>query len=243
MIDIHTHVLNGVDDGSDTLGLSVAILRLAEEQGVTDIILTPHYIVNSRVSFTNEQVKEKFEELKNTIKKENINLNIYLGNEVYVDSLEIVPKIKSKEVYTLNDSKYLLIEFPMEKIIDNSVDIIYEIRMLGITPIIAHPERCNIFLKNKKLLDKCIEEGALIQVNVGSILGHFGRDIKKYALKLLKEGKINFIATDSHSLRREEYSYLSKVDKELEKVVGKYEKNKLLVYNARNVLINKDIEE
>lgn len=224
-------------------GLSVAILRLAEEQGVTDIILTPHYIQNHRGYYINECVKENFEILKNEIKKEKINLNIYLGNEVYVDSLEIISKIKSKEVYTLNDSKYILIEFPMDNIIDNVEDIIYEIRMLGMTPIIAHPERCNVFFENKRLIDRCIEEGALIQVNAGSILGRFGRDIKKYALKLIKGNKVDFIATDTHSLRREEYSNLHQIDKELEKIVGKYEKNKLLVYNARNVLINKDIEE
>jgi len=224
-------------------GLSVAILRLAEENGVTDIILTPHYIQNHRGCYLNEHVKEQFESLKSEIKKQNINLNIYLGNELYVDSLDIISKIKSKEVYTLNDSKYILIEFPMDKIISNVEDIIYEIRMLGLIPIIAHPERCNVFFENKKLLDKCTEEGALIQVNIGSILGRFGRDIKKYALKLIKNNKVDFVATDTHSLRREEYSNLQQLEKELEKIVGKYEKNKLLVYNARNVLINKNIEE
>lgn len=224
-------------------GLSVAILRLAEEKGVTDIILTPHYIVNNRVSFTNEQVCKKFEELKKEIKNENININVYLGNEVFVDNFDIITKIKQKQIYTLNNSKYILIEFPMERKIDNILDIIYEIRLLGIIPIIAHPERCSTFLSDKKLLNKCIDEGALIQVNVGSILGRFGKDVKKYATKLLKSGMITFIATDSHSLRREDYSQLSVLEQDLEKLVGKYEKNKLLVYNARNVLINKDIEE
>lgn len=224
-------------------GLSVAILRLAKENGVTDLILTPHYIQNSRCDYTNEQVKENFETLKQVIKKENIDINIYLGNEVYVDNLDIISKIKSNEIYTLNDSKYLLIEFPMERIIENVTDIIYEIKMMGLVPIIAHPERCNVFFKDKNLLDNCIDEGALVQLNAGSIIGRYGRDAQKYAIKLLKNHKVDFVATDTHSLRREEYTKLTKINEELENIVGKYEKNKLLVYNARKVLINNDIEE
>jgi len=240
MIDIHTHIIHGVDDGSDTLEESVAILNEAVKAGVTDIVLTPHY--SSPEEYDSDSVKENYHELKEKIKKENIKINIYLGNEVAVYGTQF-KMFDDVNMNKLADSKYVLIEFPMAIDVDYVLDAIYEIKIRGLVPIIAHPERCECFRRDYDLIISAINEGALIQCNAGSILGYNGMTAKKIIKRLLKEKKIHFLATDTHSIKNNRYEYLEKVENVVEKLVGPIYKDKLFIYNARDILLNKNIGE
>jgi protein-tyrosine phosphatase len=236
MIDIHTHILHGVDDGSDTLEESVAILKSAESAGVTDIICTPHYL--SREEFNKKIILKRFEELKKETKKQNININLHLGAEVAVygraDKL-----FEDEDLTTLSNSKYILIEFPMAIDVDYVLDAVYEIKVRGLIPVIAHPERCECFRRNYNLITEAIEEGALIQCNIDSLLGGNGTMAKKIIKSLLKEKKVTFLVTDVHSITNNRYERLPKAMKEVEKLVGTKYKDELFEHNARNILINK----
>ena len=239
MVDIHTHIIFDVDDGSDTLDESIAILRQASRSGVTDIICTPHYI--DGVNYDKEKVVRNFEKLKNETKFQDIPINLYLGNEVIVYG-NIIDTLEDERVDTLAGSKYMLIEFPMNSDVSYISDTIYEMKLKGITPIIAHPERCECFRKHYDRIREAIEEGAYIQCNTGSLLGKYGKTAVKIVKKMLKDNLVHFFATDTHSVDNLRYVNLPKVESELEKLVGKDEMNKLLAYNARKILVNEDIE-
>lgn len=239
MIDIHTHIIYDVDDGSDTIEESVAILKSASLSGVTDIILTPHYIEHNE--YNKEKVLENYEALNREVEKQNINIKLHPGNEIAIYGN--VSQILSEGVITtLANSRYVLIEFPMNVDVSYVLDTIYEMRIKGLIPIIAHPERCECFRIHYDRIGQAVNEGALIQCNTGSMLGTYGNTAKKIVKKLLKDKLIHFFATDTHSTKNNRYDNLHKVEAEVEKMVGKYEKNKLFTYNARNILINENIE-
>ena len=110
--DLHSHLLYGIDDGCKTIEESLSLLKKMSAAGVKDIIITPHYIENSKYVFNNESKEKLFTILKNEVKFEKIDVNLYLGNEVFYTD-HFVELIESGEVQTLNNSKYLLFELPM----------------------------------------------------------------------------------------------------------------------------------
>ena len=238
MIDIHTHIIFDVDDGSDTLEESIAILKKARENGVTDIILTPHYIDEGR--YDKEKIDRNFNILLKKVNEQDIDIKLYLGNEIAVYG-NITRILEDKRVKCLANSKYILIEFPMGTDVDYVLDTIYEIKLKNLVPVIAHPERCECFVKHPELINNVVNEGALLQCNTGSLLGVYGLKAKKIVKKLLKDNLISFFATDTHNAKNRRYKELNKVEIKVEEMVGLYEKNKLFVYNARNILLNNDI--
>jgi len=227
MIDIHSHILFDVDDGSDTITESVALIKSALAAGVTEIILTPHYTGNTKEDYRNENVDKHFSELVKQIKDRGIKINIYLGNEVAVYG-NICDILDTKVAKTLAGSRYMLIEFPMEADVNYCLDTVYEMKMRGITPIIAHPERCECFKKDYSLVEKAVQEGACIQV-------------KKIARKLLKSKLVNFLAIDNHHIIRDKYTDLPKRIRKLNRMFGAEYINGLTVYNQEKILRNEEI--
>ena len=194
-VDIHSHILYGIDDGSKSLEESIEIIKQHIEMGFKDIILTPHYIENSKYETKNKEKKKLLETLKKKLKKQNIKINLYLGNEVFVNN---TLEIDKEKIEKLNNSKYLLIEFPMGEKPKNINNIIYELKIQGIIPVIAHPERYTFVQEHPNIVDEWVEEGALLQSNYGSIVGVYGESAKKAVKKLLKKNIIANLATDIH---------------------------------------------
>ena len=240
MIDVHTHILYDVDDGSDTLEESIAILKKAIRSGVTDIILTPHYTDKSE--YDKSKVDSAFKVLKEKVNELNLDVKLYLGNEIAVYG-NINEILSDENVSTLAGSKYMLIEFPMSTDVSYVIDTIYEIKLKGYIPVIAHPERCECFKKNEKLIEEAVNHGALLQCNTGSIIEQYGKTAKRIVTKLLKEHLVTFLATDEKREKNSRYDELLRVEVEVEKLIGRYESKKLLIYNARKLLINEDIIE
>lgn len=238
MIDIHTHVIFDVDDGSDTIDESVAIIKSAASCGVTDIICTPHYL--DPYEYDAQKVNDNFNTLKSIVS--DIPVKLHLGNEIAVYG-NIVDILNKKNINHLAGSRYMLIEFPMSTDVDYVSDTIYEIKINGFIPIIAHPERCECFRKHIERVKKAVEDGAFIQCNTGSLMGTYGNTAKKIVKKLLKEHLVHFMATDTHSTKNKRYESLPKVELEVEKMIGRFEKNKIFVYNARQVLLNQEIDK
>lgn len=197
MIDIHCHILPGIDDGSKDLDMSLEMLGIAEENNTTKIIATPHYY---RGSYENEfeAVLGHVENLNVEIKSKGINVDIFPGQEVFVDKYTL-DAYKQGIIHCLNASKYMLIEFPMDVLPDDAIDIIYELKLLGIRPIVAHPERYLYINGNLMNINKFIEEGCLFQLNTSSIMGLMGRRVKETTRSLMDNGLCHFIASDAHS--------------------------------------------
>ncbi len=197
MRDIHSHIMYGIDDGASTKEESLSILKKAYDDGITDIVLTPHYINKSKYNCNNKKKQKILNELKKELKKDNIDINLYLGNEVMIDR-DIIKLIKKDEVATINKSKYILVEFPMNSEEKDSINIMFELIRKGYLPILAHPERYSYVRKHPEKIDKYIEMGVLLQGNYLSLFGKYGKEAKKFLKKLLKQRKITILASDIH---------------------------------------------
>lgn len=213
--DIHCHLLPGIDDGSNSIEESIEILRRAEKEGVSEIVLTPHYIENTRYNCNNKNKKESFEILKKAIKQAGINIKLYLGNENYMSN-NFIELLNNNEIMTINNSRYLLFEFPLSQPYKNSKDYLYELVTKGYVPILAHPERYRDFQKNPDLVEEYTRMGILLQGNYKSLLGKYGRASKKTLKILLKKDLITFLGSDIHHI--EDYE-LEKAIKKIKRIV------------------------
>ncbi|WP_297520179.1 CpsB/CapC family capsule biosynthesis tyrosine phosphatase [uncultured Clostridium sp.] len=237
MIDIHSHIIPGIDDGAKDKKTSIEMLRMAEENGTSKIVLTPHYY-RGKFTIARNEVLKCAEEVKKYVKENNINIDIYVGQEVYFTK-SILEYLESGEIGTINNSRYMLIEFDMVHIDKDIIDTLYELKVRGIVPIIAHPERYIEFQKKPEMINKFIEEGYLFQINVGSIVGGFGKEAKILAEKFLKNGIYNFFGSDAHGMGRRT-SDISKYKIELEKVRPNFIKEG--TKNAQDMLDNKVVK-
>ena len=215
MKDLHTHILFGVDDGCKDISESISLLKAAERQGITELVITPHYIKSTKYTCNNEEKKKRFIELQETAKKENINIKLYLGNEVYITE-DFIKLLKKGEIQTINDSKYLLLEFPMGNMLFNTKDIIYELVVSGYVPVLAHPERYRIFQKHPDHIEEYLRMGVLLQGNYKSLYGKYGKEAKKTLTYYLKKNKITFLGSDCH---HEKDFKLKKLKKKLKSLV------------------------
>ena len=220
MTDIHSHILFDVDDGAKNIDESITLLKKLSEIGFKNVILTPHYIKGSEYNSQNKEKLTKLKELKEELTTQNININIYLGNEIFINS-EIYDLIKTGYIYTLNNTKYILVELPFHNQIVNLEDIIYELKVKGLVPIIAHPERYSYFQKNYKEIDRLREEGFLFQGNYASILGYYGKESQKLLKYMLKKQYIDYLGTDIHRVNK---TYVIDNIKKIEKKILKITK-------------------
>lgn len=235
MKDIHSHILPGIDDGSRSIEESINLLDRLYNNGVTDIILTPHYIENSKYNCNNQNKMKLLQELKSQYTK----INLYLGNEVYITE-NILDLLKNDEIMTLNHSRYLLIELPMHSEIKNLDSIIFELMRNNIIPIIAHPERYLYVQKNIHYFDEFIEMGVLLQGNYESLFNKYGSKSKKTLQKLLKNDAITFLGSDIHRINHT--SNIESLNKKLMKIVKDKEKiANLIDKNIEKVINNEDI--
>jgi len=191
MKDIHNHLLYGIDDGSDSYNKSLKILNDLSREGVTDIVVTPHYIIGSNYNSNNQ----KKEEILNKLQKQT-NIKLYMGNEVYIDH-GIIEEINCGNISTINNTNYLLMELPLGEKLECAKDIIFKLRNNKIIPIIAHPERYH-YLKLDDLVD-FIEMGCLLQGNITSLTNKYGKDAKENLELLLKKHMIHILGTDTHN--------------------------------------------
>lgn len=237
LVDIHNHSLPGVDDGAKSISETISNIAYLKELGYTDIVLTSHYIEGSTY---NSNVKTRKEALKK-IKKEIKGVNFYLGNEVYiVESAKILELLKTKEIMTINDSRYLLIELPMNNELMQLENILQELNEFGIIPIIAHPERYKYFQKRYHKINHILDYNCLLQVNLESINGMYGRSAKKLVKYLLKKDLVSCIATDFHHVNK--YNKIDKALKKLQRIVKKDRLDDLLINNPKKIINNEDIE-
>ncbi len=195
MIDIHTHILPMVDDGSKSTERSLEMLKEEVSQGVKAVILTPHY--RGRFASTPESLKVAFDEFCGKVAEEKIPIELYLGREVCISS-GVKACIKEDRALCLANSNYILIEFDFFNKVEASV-IAHELKHAGLLPIIAHAERYAYLTLNDVYEIK--RAGGLIQVNAESILGELGRGVKKFVKKMFEAELVDFVASDVHAVR------------------------------------------
>ncbi len=197
MVDLHSHILPNIDDGSENMEETLEMGRIAEAEGFSKVIATPHYI-EGEFAPDREQFLNIIKEVNRHFVENEINIEVLPGLEVYITP-DIPSKLKKGELFTLNNTPYILIEFPMFNIPVYTEDILYEIRLLGYKPVIAHPERYGKVIDAPNYLRGLIEQGNYVQINSLSVIGILGEGAKKTAEILLKHRMVHFIGTDAHS--------------------------------------------
>lgn len=238
MIDLHSHIIPKIDDGSGSIEETFNILKEAVSNGFTDIISTSHYIENYYEADIEER-KAWINALQMNLNEKNIPINLYIGTEAYA-SLNLNKLIKNKKVATLNNSKYVLFELPMNSQPKYLEEIIYNILDLKLIPIIAHPERYIYVQQDPNMLIELINKGVLFQSNFGSIVGVYGKSAKNTVRKLLKSNMIHFLGTDTHK-QNTIYPIMNEILNKLEKTIGKDKIKELTEKNPRLVLEDKRI--
>lgn len=197
MIDLHTHILPGVDDGADSLQMSTQMAEAASEDGVTHIVATPHYDAIPNWA----QIKEKVTTLQEKVASACPDIRILPGAELYLDPY--LESLSKEDIPTYGDlGNHCLLEFPLRDIPGYAEQIVFSLQVKGITPILAHPERYAPLVCDPNKLTKWLELGCLVQVNTGSILGMFGKEVQKTAEIFLTHQMAQFVASDAHSIGR-----------------------------------------
>jgi len=205
MVDIHCHILPKLDDGPKQQLDFLAMAKAAVQNGISHIYATPHHR-NGQYENTKLQILGSVAQANHLLQQENIPLVLHPGQELRIH-LELFHSIEMGEVLTLdNDGKYLLLELPSAEVPNYTREIVYELLIRGIQPIIVHPERNKSFMKSPNLLFEIVQEGALTQLTSGSIIGQFGKKIKAFAEKIIEHQLAHFIATDAHNTHARGFS-------------------------------------
>lgn len=235
MIDLHNHLLPGIDDGAKDFEESAEILHHLAKQGIKEIVLTPHYIENSHYC-ANQLERERIRlQLLELAEKEGITL--YLGNEVFVTP-NMISLLERHEISTINQSKYLLVELPRHEVLHHYQEIFCELNSAGVVPIIAHPERYEFLQNDKTRVKELLEFDCLLQCNLESLTGKYGKKAQKLVKWLLKKDLVQFVATDTHHLGEDK---IEKSMAKLTKIVGKEKARELLHKNPQKVIRDEEV--
>ncbi len=218
MIDIHCHILGGVDDGAQDIDASMSMIKHAASEGITKIIATPHH-KNGKYDNIASSIKDKVIELNQRVKEENLSIEILPGQEPRIYG-ELLEDYEKGEILTLNHSKYIFIELPSNHVPRYTKKMLFDVQLAGLSPIIVHPERNSEIIENPSILYKLIEQGVATQITASSVTGHFGKKIKKFSLQLIEANQAHFIASDAHNLSGRTFRLRDAYD-EIEKEFGR----------------------
>lgn len=200
MIDIHSHILPGIDDGFKTMEESVAGAIHAWRDGTKIIIATPHM---KEGFYDNDlsRIRLAVEEMRSRLLEEKIGLELAVGSELY-HAAGMVSGIRSGRLATMGETgRYVLLEFPFQQAPVRAEEAIFDLKVAGITPIIAHPERIRYFQEDLDRLERMVRQGALSQLTTSSLTGHFGSRVEALSLEMVRRRMVHFLASDHHDLR------------------------------------------
>jgi protein-tyrosine phosphatase len=198
MIDIHCHILPGLDDGPKAVSDSLELARAAVREGIQIIIATPHH---HNGQFINEKkdILQAIDKFNKLLIEQDIPLEVLPGQETRING-ELLSELKQGKILTQNDKQtHLFIELPSGHVPRYLDSVLYEVQLQGITPVIVHPERNRELIANPDLLYGLVAKGVLTQVTAASVAGSFGKKIKKFSLNLIASNLTHFIASDAHN--------------------------------------------
>ena len=239
-VDIHCHILPGVDDGYQTPEETKAMLQKAWDEGIQIMVATPHYH-KQRGKNDIELIKKQLLLTRKLAKEVNPKMQICLGMEIYYG--EDVPELlKEGRVVSIRKSRYILVEFSPGDEFQYILNAVRKLQMSGHTVIIAHIERYNCLRKDISNVEYLREMGAYLQVNTGSITGSYGRSVKKFLREVLKAHLVQLVGTDAHGSERRTPK-MQEAYKEVVKRCGEEYADQIFGQNAKKVLRNEEIDE
>jgi protein-tyrosine phosphatase len=234
MIDIHTHILPGVDDGAETVQDSIQMIEQAIELGVEAICATPH-ILNGVNSTSQEKINRAFQLIHSQVDERKLKIKLILGSEIYIR--KDMNSLSRFNFFSLNQTgRYILMELPLGQLPSSLDRLIYDLRLQGITPIIAHPERSISEKSQLKDIENLIRLGALMQINAGSLLSHYGKLARKMGECLLTRNLIHIMASDAHNPSSRSVAVLPQAFRRVSQLLGKRKAEELIMYTPYKIL-------
>lgn len=238
MIDIHSHILPGIDDGARFLDEALDMLRMAIDQGVTTQVLTPH-IHMGRFNNTKQHIEQEFTKFQEQVNAANLPIKLLLGAELRIGP-EIMQLINNDSVPWLGEvegQRTFLLEFPRTEVPFGSDNLVRWLLSKNCLPIIVHPERNSTFLNNREKLQTFIDLGCPLQITASSITGKFGADVQHMTEELLLADQVNVIASDCHNLKGRAPDLLAGVE-HAKKIIGDKKTNTLIVTTPAELTCN-----
>ena len=240
MIDLHTHLLPGIDDGAKSLEEAIQIIKQGKVIGITAICTTPH-LSSSFSKDRTEKIMGNFLMLQKRVSEEKIDMQLYLGSEI--DLRMNFDSIKRLPFFFINQTqKYLFVELPLGEFPSFTERILFSLLIEGLSPILAHPERSLLREKDFGRIEKLQDSGILSQVNAGSLLGDFGKKIQGAARRLLEEDLVDFISSDAHDLNRRPITVMAEAFKKVKNDLGEEKGLELFEKNPEKILRADNIE-
>jgi len=234
MIDIHSHILYGMDDGARTRDDSIAMLRVAAESGTTDLVATPH--ANLEYRYDPALIRERLEELADASP-----VRLYSGCDFHLSFDNIQDAIDHPRKYTINEKSYLLVEFSDMLIFRNTTEIFGRLQDAGMIPVITHPERNGLLRQRIESIEAWIEAGARVQLTAQSLTGIFGSRAEQFCETVLDRGLAHFVASDAHD-REHRPPKLDEAHAWLTKRYGESAANLLCIQNPKAALDGEPVQ-
>lgn len=238
MIDLHAHILFGLDDGAKTEEETLEMLQIAEKEGITTMAATPHYIHGAN-AYDAAAYQQQLEETRQLIKDHHLSIQLLSGNEIYLDEYSC-QSLKEGLAHPISDSNYVLVEFSMLAIPEGAENYIDGLRHKGYTPIIAHPERYPEVQEDPWNLRPFLQQGCLLQLNSHSITGLFGRKVQKTATQLINSQMAHLVASDSHSSRNRA-PRMKEAFHQISKQTNRQTAQKLFMNNPKAIINNQPV--
>lgn len=233
LIDMHCHIVPGVDDGARNIEEAARMLQQEYRNGVKAVIMTPHY--RKGMFETSQVVVEKqYRKMWEMAKRSRSGMRVYLGCECHANR-ELVTELRSGKCPTMAGSRYVLTEFSSMHGYEFIRNQIYELVAAGYLPIVAHAERCLCIMKEPRYIEELRTLGAEMQITAGSLLGDEGWRMKHFCKKLLKKGWVKYIASDAHNLT-DRSPNLQKCAEVLEKEFGSRYAEQILIKNPMKII-------
>ncbi len=237
-VDLHIHILPGVDDGAEDWEDAIQMARLAREEGITTVVATPH---NSGFGqdLNRNLVLSLVEELKEKLAEEGVELQVFPGIEVMLIP-EVFRLLEEGKAFTINGSRYILVELPYTVYPVYSEYVLFKLMERGYRPILAHPERYAYFQSRPELLKPLVKRGVLLQLTSASITGELGGRARETSIFLLREGMAHIVATDAHSSRWRKPS-MREAFEELSRIVGREKAEEMTLHAPEAILEDKEV--
>ena len=235
MIDLHCHILPGIDDGAADLAISLEMARASVADGITDLACTPH-ILPGVYPNTGPQIRRATQQLQDALDEHEIPLRLVTGADNHI-SHDFVLGLRSGRLLPLNGSRYVLVEPPHKVFPPRLEDLFCGLLAVGYVPILTHPERLTWIKSQYEFIERLWTSGVWMQITAGSLTGAFGRNAQYWAERMLNEGRVHLLATDAHDTKRRPPN-LSAGRTRAAALVGEGEAEHLVATRPRGVLAN-----
>ncbi|WP_240986424.1 tyrosine-protein phosphatase [Acididesulfobacillus acetoxydans] len=239
MIDFHCHLLPGLDDGAESLEEGLGIARQLREAGFTTVVATPH-VMEGRVMLTPGEIEERVGDLNQALRHEGIDLNVLPGAENHIFPAMAGYLQEGSLLSVGGKGKHLLLELPAWEIPPYTEQVFFELKVAGVTPVLAHPERYPALGEAPGRLRQWLKLGVLLQIDLRSLSGHYGRQAKDWAKELAGSGLVHLLGSDAHSPSQRQHPYRDELDK-LQSLVGEARFQAVTKDYPRRILLGQDL--